>query len=107
MKGRCTISFIGPVGNGLPLISRGFHGRRRTHVEAARVPPGQYADKDSWYPSAGPTPSLPFDRWLYAVDGAVAQSRSFAIAPLSRGRFVGYSPSEKASYPEVLRVTEL
>jgi hypothetical protein len=44
MKGRCTISFIGPVRNGLPLISRGFHGRRRAHVEAARVPPGQYAE---------------------------------------------------------------
>jgi hypothetical protein len=49
MKGRCTISFIGPVRNAIPLISRGFHGRRRTHVEAARVPPGQYADKDSRY----------------------------------------------------------
>jgi hypothetical protein len=26
MKGRCTISFIGRVRNGMPLISRGFHG---------------------------------------------------------------------------------
>jgi hypothetical protein len=52
-------------------------------------------------------PSVPFDRWLFTVDGAVGQSRSLAIAPISRGRFVGYSPSEKASYPEVLRVTEL
>jgi hypothetical protein len=42
MKGRCTTSFIGRVRNGLPLISHGFHGRRRTHVEAARAPPGQY-----------------------------------------------------------------
>jgi hypothetical protein len=47
MKGRCTISFIGRMRNGLPLISRCFGGRRRTHVEAARVPPGQYVDKDS------------------------------------------------------------
>jgi hypothetical protein len=37
MKGRCTTSFIGRVRNGLPLISRGFHGRRRTHVEAAQA----------------------------------------------------------------------
>ena len=28
MKGRCGISFIGRVRNGMPLISRGFHGRR-------------------------------------------------------------------------------
>jgi len=44
MKGRCAISFIGRVRNGLPLISRGFHGRRRAHVEVARIPPGQYAE---------------------------------------------------------------
>jgi hypothetical protein len=37
MKGRCTTSCIGRVRNGLPLISRGFHGRRRTHVEAAQA----------------------------------------------------------------------
>ena len=34
MKGRYTISFIGRVRNGLPLISRGFHGRRRTDVDS-------------------------------------------------------------------------
>ena len=34
MKGRCTISFIGRVRNGMPLISRGFHGRRRTDVDS-------------------------------------------------------------------------
>lgn len=49
MKGRCTISFIGRVRNGMPLISRGFHGGRRTDVAAARVPPGQCVDKDSRY----------------------------------------------------------
>jgi hypothetical protein len=49
MKGRCAISFIGRVRNGMPLISRGFHGGRRTDVDATRVPPGQYVDKDSRY----------------------------------------------------------
>jgi|SRR5215813_9255137 len=39
MKGRCTISFIGGVRNGMPLISRVFHGRRRTDVDAARALP--------------------------------------------------------------------
>jgi hypothetical protein len=97
VKGRCTISFTGRVRNGTPLISRGFHGGRRTDVDAARVPPGQYADKDSPVLSAGPSPSVPFDRWLFTVDGAVGQSRFLAIAPISRRRFVGYSPSEKAS----------
>jgi hypothetical protein len=62
----------------MPLISRGFHGGRRTGVDAAWVPPGQYADKDSPVLSAGPTPSAPFDRWLFTVDGAVGQSRSLA-----------------------------
>ena len=36
MKGGCTISFIGRVRNGVPLISRSFHGRRRTNVGATR-----------------------------------------------------------------------
>jgi hypothetical protein len=35
MKGRCIISFIGPVRNGMPLISRGFHGGRRADVDAS------------------------------------------------------------------------
>jgi hypothetical protein len=89
VKGRCTISFTRRVRNGTPLISRGFHGGRRTDVDAARVPPGQYADKDSPVLSAGPSPSVPFDRWLFTVDGAVGQSRFLAIAPISRRRFVG------------------
>lgn len=40
---------------------------------------------------------MPFDRWVFIVDRPVGQSRSLAIAPISRGRFVGYSPSGKAS----------
>jgi DMSO/TMAO reductase YedYZ molybdopterin-dependent catalytic subunit len=34
-------------------------------------------DKDFPVLSAGPTPSVPFDRWLFTVDGAVGQSRSW------------------------------
>jgi hypothetical protein len=97
MKGRCTISFIGPVRSVMPLISRGFHGRRRTDVEAARVPPGQYADKASRYCRPVPRRACRSTGGWSPWTGPVGQSRSLAIAPISRGRFVGYSPSEKAS----------
>jgi hypothetical protein len=76
MKGRCTISFIGRVRKGMPQVSRGFHGRRRADMDAARVPPGQYVVNDFPVLSAGPTPNVPFDRWLFAVAGVVGQSRS-------------------------------
>jgi hypothetical protein len=63
MKGGCTISFIGLVLKAMPLISRGFHHRRRTDVDAARVPPGQYVVNDFPVLSAGPTPTVPFEQW--------------------------------------------
>ena len=85
MKGRYTISFIGRVRNGLPLISRGFHGRRRTHVEAARVPPGQYVTKIPG--TVGRSHAERAVRPVAVHRGrAVGQSRSLAIAPISRGR---------------------
>ncbi len=59
-------------------ISRGFHGRRRSTVDPARVPPGQYATTDFPVLSAGPTPHTPLDQWSFAVDGAVAQSMSWS-----------------------------
>jgi hypothetical protein len=42
-------------------ISRGFTGRRRTGVDPARVPPGQYVTGDFPVLSAGPTPHAPSD----------------------------------------------
>jgi DMSO/TMAO reductase YedYZ molybdopterin-dependent catalytic subunit len=77
MTGRCTISFIGPLLRAMPQISRGFRGRRRTDVDAARVPPGQYVVNDFPVFSAGPTPSVPLDQWTFAIDGAVDPSRSW------------------------------
>jgi len=48
-------------------ISRGFQGRRRTDVEAARVPPGQYVTDDFPVLSAGPTPHTPLPEWSFTV----------------------------------------
>src|SRR6516164_2123926 len=42
MRGGCTISFIGLVPKAIQQTSRGFQRRRRTDVDAARVPPGQH-----------------------------------------------------------------
>jgi DMSO/TMAO reductase YedYZ molybdopterin-dependent catalytic subunit len=77
MKGRCTIFFIGLVLRAMPRFSRGFHGSRRSDVDAARVPPGQYVVNDFPVLSAGPTPSVPSDQWLSTVDRAVGPSRSW------------------------------
>jgi DMSO/TMAO reductase YedYZ molybdopterin-dependent catalytic subunit len=58
-------------------ISRGFHGRRRTDVDPARVPPGQYVVEDFPVLSAGPTPHTPLSEWTFSIDGAVESSRSW------------------------------
>jgi DMSO/TMAO reductase YedYZ molybdopterin-dependent catalytic subunit len=52
-------------------ISRGFVGRRRTGVDPARVPPGQYVTGDFPVLSAGPTPHTALGDWSFSVRGAV------------------------------------
>jgi DMSO/TMAO reductase YedYZ molybdopterin-dependent catalytic subunit len=52
-------------------ISRGFVGRRRTGVDPARVPPGQYVTGDFPVLSAGPTPHTALAEWSFTVRGAV------------------------------------
>jgi DMSO/TMAO reductase YedYZ molybdopterin-dependent catalytic subunit len=52
-------------------VSRGFHGRRRSGGDPARVPPGQYVTEDFPVLSAGPTPHTPLDTWTFRIDGAV------------------------------------
>ena len=59
-------------------ISRGFRGRRRSTVDPARVPPGQYVTDDFPVLSAGPTPHTPLEQWSFAVDGEVAQSMAWS-----------------------------
>jgi DMSO/TMAO reductase YedYZ molybdopterin-dependent catalytic subunit len=58
-------------------ISRGFRGRRRTDVDPARVPPGQYVVDDFPVLSAGPTPRTPLEDWTFAIDGAVEKPASW------------------------------
>jgi DMSO/TMAO reductase YedYZ molybdopterin-dependent catalytic subunit len=60
----------------MPLISRGFRGRRPA-ADAARIPPGQYVTEDFPVLSAGPTPRTPLDRWSFTVRGAVAEPVSW------------------------------
>jgi len=58
-------------------ISRGFGGRRRSEVDPARVPPGQYVVRDFPVLSAGPTPRTALDDWTFTVDGAVDESATW------------------------------
>jgi DMSO/TMAO reductase YedYZ molybdopterin-dependent catalytic subunit len=51
----------------MPLISRGFEGRRRDPDD--RLPPGQYLTEDFPVLSAGPTPETPLDRWTFTIEG--------------------------------------
>ncbi len=64
----------------MSIISRGFRGRRRTPEVAGRIPPGQHLVNDFPVLSAGPTPSVPLDRWQLAVEGAVATPRRWSWA---------------------------
>ena len=61
-------------------VSRGFRGRRRAEVDAARLPPGQYPTSDFPVLSAGPTPHTSLQDWSFAVAGAVGAPRSWTWA---------------------------
>ena len=58
-------------------ISRGFRGRRRSDVDPARVPPGQYVVDDFPVLSAGPTPHTPLEQWSFQIGGAVGEPASW------------------------------
>jgi DMSO/TMAO reductase YedYZ molybdopterin-dependent catalytic subunit len=60
----------------MPLISRGFHGRRGD-TDPARLPPGQYETRDFPVLSAGPTPHRALDEWTFEIGGAVGADRSW------------------------------
>ena len=55
----------------MPIISRGFRGRRRDDAPRDRVPPGQYVTDDFPVLSAGPTPHTPLDEWDFTIIGEV------------------------------------
>jgi DMSO/TMAO reductase YedYZ molybdopterin-dependent catalytic subunit len=60
------------------FVSRGFSGRRRTPDDlAARLPPGQYAERGFPVLTAGPTPDVSLAEWRFRIDGMVAESREW------------------------------
>jgi DMSO/TMAO reductase YedYZ molybdopterin-dependent catalytic subunit len=61
-------------------FTRGFHRRRETGVDPARLPPGQYETKDFPVLSAGATPHTPLEDWSFAIGGAVRTARSWTWA---------------------------
>ena len=68
---------LGEPGRVMPPVSRGFRGRRSEHVEAGRVPPGQYITRDFPVLSAGPTPHTPLQAWSFTLGGAVDEPVSW------------------------------
>lgn len=50
----------------MPIISRGFAGRR-TEAEV-KLPPGQYLTTDFPVLSAGPTPRVSLDKWEFTIN---------------------------------------
>jgi DMSO/TMAO reductase YedYZ molybdopterin-dependent catalytic subunit len=58
------------------FVSRGFMRRRQTPEELLeRVPPGQYVERGFPVLTAGPTPRVDTDSWLFRIDGMVAAER--------------------------------
>ncbi|MEU8796999.1 sulfite oxidase-like oxidoreductase [Spirillospora sp. NPDC048819] len=49
----------------MPIISRGFHGRRP--AGGHDLPPGQYETHDFPVLSAGPTPHVPVEDWEFTI----------------------------------------
>ena len=60
----------------MPIISRGFRGRR-VDADPSRVPPGQYVTPDYPVLSAGPTPHTPLEQWDFSILGEVDEPRSW------------------------------
>jgi DMSO/TMAO reductase YedYZ molybdopterin-dependent catalytic subunit len=60
------------------FVSRGFKGRRRSQADvAARLPPGQYAERGFPVLTAGPTPRIDTDAWGFRIDGMVTREREW------------------------------
>jgi DMSO/TMAO reductase YedYZ molybdopterin-dependent catalytic subunit len=59
----------------VPVVSRGFRGRRRDEGDSARVPPGQYVVDDFPVLSAGPTPHTPLEEWTFTIEGDVGEPK--------------------------------
>jgi DMSO/TMAO reductase YedYZ molybdopterin-dependent catalytic subunit len=62
----------------MSFVSRGFHGRRTSDAEAARVPPGQYVTSEFPVLSAGPTPHTSLEQWDLQITGEVDEPRRWS-----------------------------
>jgi len=62
----------------MAFISRGFKGKRNTDVSSSRVPPGQHVVNDFPVLSAGPTPRIPLDRWMFTIDGEIDDPKNWS-----------------------------
>jgi DMSO/TMAO reductase YedYZ molybdopterin-dependent catalytic subunit len=63
------------------FFSRGFTGRRRVPPELAeRLPPGQYIEQGFPVLTAGPTPRVDPDGWVFRIDGIVGEPREWTAA---------------------------
>jgi len=66
----------------MPLISRGFKGRRGDDEQSGRLPPGQHLT-DGWpVLSAGPTPRTALDAWTFELRGAIDVPRRWTLDEL-------------------------
>src|SRR6187402_141531 len=63
-------------GSAMPIVSRGFRGRRRDG-DPSRTPPGQYMTSDFPVLSAGPTPHTPLEDWTFSIVGEVDEPRTW------------------------------
>ena len=61
----------------MPIISRGFTGRRPQVDDPSRLPPGQYLTAEFPVLSAGPTPRTKLEEWTFEVRGLPQGTRSW------------------------------
>ncbi len=61
----------------MPIISRGFIGRRPQVDDPSRLPPGQYLTAEFPVLSAGPTPRTNLEEWTFEVRGLPQGTRSW------------------------------
>ncbi|WP_046469696.1 sulfite oxidase-like oxidoreductase [Allosalinactinospora lopnorensis] len=59
----------------MSLFSRGFRGRRS--AQETRLPPGQYLTEDFPVLSAGPTPRVDTDTWVFTITAESGQATSW------------------------------
>ena len=55
----------------MSVVSRGFKGRR----DREALPPGQYSTRDFPVLTAGPTPRIDLDQWVFTIVGEIDEPR--------------------------------